>query len=215
LRDPYEVLGLDQDTARDVVERTARRLQRELHPDRFPDADAATIAATTRRFAEVNEAVHILTDAKALQRYRARQARERRGSATPNEPGRDGVRFTAAPPTAGSAVAPSPGDPDFDYRERARSEFDLRRLPDPSAAAVDRASTEAAPRVATGRVARPGVSGRGVESPRTCRRPRREHGPEDGTPARDGPRSGPVNAVLDRCLPTDLDPTSAAREPLN
>jgi curved DNA-binding protein CbpA len=131
LRDPYEVLGLDQGTSRDVVERTARRLQRELHPDRFPDADAVTIAATTRGFAEVNEAVHILTDAKALQRYRARQARERRGSATPNEPGRDGVRFTAAPPTAGSAVAPSPGDPDFDYRERARSEFDLRRLPDP------------------------------------------------------------------------------------
>jgi curved DNA-binding protein CbpA len=66
LRDPYEVLGLDQGTARDVVERTARRLQRELHPDRFPYADATTIAATTRRFAEVNEAVHILTDAKAL-----------------------------------------------------------------------------------------------------------------------------------------------------
>lgn len=131
MRDPYEVLGLEEGASSDAVERAARRLRRELHPDRFPDADPTTIAAMTRRAAEVNEALHILTDDRAMQRYRARRARERRGRATPDEPGRDGVRFTAGPPAAGSAVDPAPGDPDFDYRERARSEFDVRRAPDP------------------------------------------------------------------------------------
>lgn len=98
---------------------------------RFPNASSEELVEITRRAAEVNEAVHILTDPIAKGRHDARVAREQRGRATPDEPGRDGVRFTASSPGSDGGVGPSRGDPDFDYRERVSSEFDIAPTPDP------------------------------------------------------------------------------------
>jgi len=72
--------------------------------------------------AEITAAYRMLNDPNELLRWERQQARKRRAAASPM-PGHDGVHFTAASPTAGGAVEPAPGDPDFDYRRRARSEF--------------------------------------------------------------------------------------------
>jgi curved DNA-binding protein CbpA len=127
--DPYEVLGLQPGVGPDEVRTVGRRLQIETHPDRFPGASAAERAALTRRTAEVSQAVHILTNANALRRWEARRARAARRSGTPDRPGADGVRFTAGPRAAGWNVEPAPGDPDFDYRQRAAVEFEVRPEP--------------------------------------------------------------------------------------
>ena len=45
------------------------------------------------------------------------------------EPGRGGVRFQARDAAAGGGIEPAPGDPDFDYRSRASSEFTVSNGP--------------------------------------------------------------------------------------
>lgn len=45
------------------------------------------------------------------------------------QPGRDGVHFQARDPATGGGIEPAPGDPDFDYRCRASSEFTVSNGP--------------------------------------------------------------------------------------
>jgi curved DNA-binding protein CbpA len=123
--DPFEVLGVDPDTPPREIREAYHRLVRLHHPDRHPDDDDAARSARHTRMASINAAYRMLNDPDELERFRRLQRRRERGRASA-EPGRDGVRFTAAAPDAGGAVEPAPGDPDFDYRKRAWREFDVR-----------------------------------------------------------------------------------------
>ena len=120
--DPYEVLGVTPGTPQDKVRAAYRELVRLNHPDRHPDDNAEEREAQHARMASINAAYRMLSDPRELERFRRLQRRRERGRASA-EPGRDGVRFTAANPSSGGDVDRSPGDPDFDYRRRAWREF--------------------------------------------------------------------------------------------
>lgn len=120
--DPFEVLGVREGTSRDEIRAAYRRLVQEHHPDRHPQDDEAARGARHARIADITAAYRMLNDPNELERFRRLQRRRARGRASA-EPGRDGVHFTASDPKAGGAVEPAPGDPDFDYRERAWREF--------------------------------------------------------------------------------------------
>jgi hypothetical protein len=88
----------------------------------------------TDRMAEITAAFRMLRDPDELERFRRLQRQRARGRTSRTEPGRDGVHFTAHGPGGTGGIEPAPGDPDFDYRKRAPSEFnvgptDLGRLP--------------------------------------------------------------------------------------
>lgn len=119
MEDPYEVLGVRPEASSDAIRVAYRGLVRQHHPDRHRDEDPKRQAARHARMAEITAAFRMLNDPAELERFRRLQLRRARGSAS-SEPGRDGVRFTAS---SSGAVEPAPGDPDFDYRERAPSEF--------------------------------------------------------------------------------------------
>ncbi len=122
VEDPFEVLGVKAGASAEEVRRAYRRLVQEHHPDRYPDDDEAARVARHTRIAEITAAYRMLTDPNELERFKRLQRRRERGRASA-EPGKDGVRFTAADPKAGGGVEPAPGDPDFDYRKRAWREF--------------------------------------------------------------------------------------------
>jgi curved DNA-binding protein CbpA len=127
--DPYEVLGVRPGAAPDEVRRAYRELVRRHHPDRHVDVSSEQRAALHTRMAEITAAYRMLNDPKELERFRRLQQRRERGRTSAAEPGRDGVRFAAADPRRGGGVAPAPGDPDFDYRKRAASEFEVSDTP--------------------------------------------------------------------------------------
>ncbi len=62
-RDYYEVLGVERSASADAIRRAYRRLAREYHPDVNKSPDAAT------RFAEVQEAYEVLSDAEKRKAY--------------------------------------------------------------------------------------------------------------------------------------------------
>ncbi len=62
-RDYYDVLGVDRAVGADAIRKAYRRLAREFHPDVNKSADAAT------RFAEVQEAYDVLSDAEKRKAY--------------------------------------------------------------------------------------------------------------------------------------------------
>jgi DnaJ-class molecular chaperone len=62
-KDHYEVLGVSRDATADQIRRAYRRLAREYHPDVNQSQDAAT------RFAEVQEAYEVLSDAEKRKAY--------------------------------------------------------------------------------------------------------------------------------------------------
>ena len=78
--------------------------------------------------AAITAAFRMLNDPVELERYR-RLVRARDRGTRSAEPGRDGVRFQARDPAAGGGIEPAPGDPDFDYRSRASSEFTVSNGP--------------------------------------------------------------------------------------
>jgi molecular chaperone DnaJ len=122
MRDPYEVLGVGRGSSEAEILRAYRGLVRREHPDLHGHETTQQQAARTARMAEITVAYRMLNDPVEYQRWERQQAWRQRGSGGPT-PGADGVHFTAASPAAGGAVEPAPGDPDFDYRRRARSEF--------------------------------------------------------------------------------------------
>ena len=62
-RDYYEVLGVTRTASADEIRRAYRRLARERHPDVNKSADAET------RFAELQEAYDVLSDAEKRRAY--------------------------------------------------------------------------------------------------------------------------------------------------
>jgi len=56
----YATLGLSPGADRTAVQRAFRRLASSVHPDRFPNADAAERARLLSRFAELSAAYHAL-----------------------------------------------------------------------------------------------------------------------------------------------------------
>ncbi len=64
-RDYYEVLGVRRDADATELQRSYRRLARELHPDMNKDP------AATERFKEVSEAYEVLSDPEQRRRYDA------------------------------------------------------------------------------------------------------------------------------------------------
>jgi curved DNA-binding protein CbpA len=127
--DPYEVLGVTPGATPDEVRRAYRELVRRHHPDRHGDVPPERRAGLHRRMAEITAAYRMLNDPKELERFRRLQQRRERGRTSTTEPGRDGVRFAAADPRRGGGVGPAAGDPDFDYRKRAASEFEVSGTP--------------------------------------------------------------------------------------
>lgn len=95
MRDPYEVLGVARDAAKDEVKKAYRRLARRFHPDVNPgNADAE------RKFKEIQAAYSVLSDEAKRRQFdefgtvdeaemAARQARGRRRASAPF----DGVEF--------------------------------------------------------------------------------------------------------------------------
>ena len=57
-KDYYEVLGVERGASADAIRKAYRSLAREYHPDVNKSADAST------RFAEVQEAYDVLSDAE-------------------------------------------------------------------------------------------------------------------------------------------------------
>jgi curved DNA-binding protein CbpA len=127
--DPYEVLGVTPGATTDEVRRAYRELVRRHHPDRHVDVPPERRKVLHRRMAEITAAYRMLNDPKELERFRRLQQRRERGRTSTTEPGRDGVRFAAADPRRGGGVGPAAGDPDFDYRTRAASEFEVSDTP--------------------------------------------------------------------------------------
>jgi hypothetical protein len=70
----------------------------------------------------------MLNDPNELERFRRLQQRRSQARNT-SEPGRHGVHFAAAHPATGGGIEPAPSDTDFDSRQRAPSEFTVRRDP--------------------------------------------------------------------------------------
>jgi curved DNA-binding protein CbpA len=121
--DPYEVLGIGADATPDELRAAYRSLVREHHPDRFPSATEDERRAMHERMASINAAYRMVRDPGELERLRRLQAR-RPGAGARNQVRRDGVSSAARASAAGGA-GPA-GDPGFDYRHRAASEFRVR-----------------------------------------------------------------------------------------
>ncbi|TVR33984.1 MAG: J domain-containing protein [Nitriliruptor sp.] len=123
--DPHEVLGVGPEASADEIKVAYHHLVRSHHPDLHHGDDEQARRLRHTRMAAINAAYRMLNDPDELERFRRLQRRRERGRASA-EPGRDGVRFTAADPKAGGSVEPAPGDPDFDDRKRAWREFAVR-----------------------------------------------------------------------------------------
>jgi curved DNA-binding protein CbpA len=121
MTDPWEVLGLVEGASEAERREAYRRLVLAHHPDRFPSGGAEQPFAQDR-MAEINAAYRMVNDPSELERFRRLQRRRAAGQASAH-PGEEGVHFTASDPNRGGAIAPAPGDPDFDYRQRAWREF--------------------------------------------------------------------------------------------
>jgi curved DNA-binding protein CbpA len=126
--DPHETLGVEPGATPEAIRAAYRALVRSHHPDRHGDDDQRTRAIRHDQIATITAAYRMLNDAKELERFRRLQDRRKRARAS-SPPGRYGVHFTAASPSSGGAIEPAPGDPDFDYRQRAPSEFSVPRAP--------------------------------------------------------------------------------------
>jgi curved DNA-binding protein CbpA len=125
--DPWELLGLAEGVSEAERREAYRRLVRAHHPDRFA-AGSAEQRDAQARMADINAAYRMINDPAELERFRRLQ-RRRTAARAPARPGEDGVHFTAGDPKGGGAIEAAPGDPDFDYRQRAWREFPSEPTP--------------------------------------------------------------------------------------
>ena len=128
VEDPFEVLGLPVDAPAELIRRRYRELVARHHPDRAATNTPEQRQAAHDRMASITAAFRMLNDPDELERFRRLERARQRGSRSA-EPGRDGVHFRAKDPSAGGGIEPAPGDPDFDYRARAPSEFTVSNGP--------------------------------------------------------------------------------------
>jgi curved DNA-binding protein CbpA len=129
MRDPHEVLGVTPGVGPEEIRRAYRQLVRQHHPDRHAELTEDLRAAQHGRMAEITAAYRMLNDPREMERFRRLQQQRERGRSSSAEPGRDGVHYAANDPRRGGGIEPAPGDPDFDYRERAPSEFEVSDVP--------------------------------------------------------------------------------------
>lgn len=125
VEDPYEVLGVAPGADPATITAAYRRLVREHHPDIYVGDDAEERAARHQRMASINAAYRILNDPRELDRFLKLQQRRNGSGASPSD--RDEMWFT--PTSSSPSGPPPPPDAGFDYRQRAPSEFDVRREP--------------------------------------------------------------------------------------
>lgn len=125
VEDPYEVLGVAPGADPATITAAYRRLVREHHPDIYVGDDPDERTARHQRMATINAAYRILNDPRELDRFLKLQQRRNGAGASPSD--RDEVWFTATPPAPGGPPPPPPSG--FDYRQRAPSEFEVRREP--------------------------------------------------------------------------------------
>ncbi len=128
MEDPFEVLGVPPDASDERIRRRYRELVARHHPDRIAAGTPEQRQAAHHRMASITAAFRMLNDPDELGRFRRLERARRRGSRSA-EPGRDGVHFRAKDPSTGGGIEPAPGDPDFDYRARAPSEFTVTNGP--------------------------------------------------------------------------------------
>lgn len=97
--DHYDVLGVRRTASPHEIELAYRARRTQYHPDKYPQADEATVRWATEQMQRVNESFATLSDANARARYDAeREAKQRR--ATDARPQR--------PPKREAAAAPAP-----------------------------------------------------------------------------------------------------------
>lgn len=134
MTDPYEALELALGATADEVRAAHRRLARHFHPDRHATAPPEVQAFAAARMAEINAAYQVLTDPHVRAQFeRWRRIRGRPAPPRPvaphaqpdaQQPGTwDGVRFHTSRGDTGNRDQERVGDPDFDYRRAAASEF--------------------------------------------------------------------------------------------
>jgi curved DNA-binding protein CbpA len=136
VEDPYEVLGVPRDADAEAITAAYRRLVREHHPDIFVNDDPDQRARRHQRMASINAAYRILNDPRELERFQKMRQRRPHAGAPPGA-GRDtDTAGSGTTGTSSSAAGSRPRDDDatatggsFDYRQRAPSEFDVRRDP--------------------------------------------------------------------------------------
>ena len=58
----YEILGISKGASEEDIKKAYRKLAREWHPDRHSQGDEEMKAKADKKFKEINEAMHILSD---------------------------------------------------------------------------------------------------------------------------------------------------------
>ncbi|SIR75723.1 J domain-containing protein [Pseudacidovorax sp. RU35E] len=101
----YEVLGVRPTASPQEIELAYRARRTQYHPDKYPQADEATVRWATEQMQQVNEAFETLSDADARARYDAGRQAEG-GRATDARPQRPPKREAAAAPAPAPAPAP-------------------------------------------------------------------------------------------------------------
>lgn len=100
----YDVLGVRPTASNQEIDLAYRARRTQYHPDKYPQAEEATLRWATQQMQRVNEAYAVLSNAKTRERYDASQVeQEAPRSGAAREP-----RHSAAARSSAPAPAPTP-----------------------------------------------------------------------------------------------------------